>query len=67
MNNTFKGGFVTQSHEITVEELVVEGTIPQWLVGSLIRTTPAQYEIGKRSYRHWFDGLAMLYSFTFEN
>jgi beta,beta-carotene 9',10'-dioxygenase len=67
MNNKFKGGFVTQSHEITVEELVVEGTIPQWLVGSLIRNTPAQYEIGGRSYRHWFDGLAMLYSFTFEN
>jgi beta,beta-carotene 9',10'-dioxygenase len=67
MNNKFKGGFATQSHEITVEELVVEGTIPQWLVGSLIRNTPAQYEIGKRSYHHWFDGLAMLYSFTFEN
>jgi beta,beta-carotene 9',10'-dioxygenase len=67
MNNKFKGGLETQSHEITLEELVVEGAIPQWLVGSLIRNTPAQYEIGGRSYRHWFDGLAMLYSFTFEN
>lgn len=67
MNNKFKGGLETQSHEIIVAELAVEGTIPQWLVGSLIRNTPAQYEIGERSYRHWFDGLAMLYSFTFEN
>jgi beta,beta-carotene 9',10'-dioxygenase len=67
MNNKFKNGFATQSHEITVEELALEGAIPQWLVGSLIRNTPAQYEIGRRSYRHWFDGLAMLYSFTFEN
>jgi beta,beta-carotene 9',10'-dioxygenase len=66
MNNKFKGGFETQSHEIVVEELAVEGIIPHWLVGLLIRNTPAQYEIGARSYRHWFDGLAMLYSFTFE-
>jgi beta,beta-carotene 9',10'-dioxygenase len=67
MNNKFKGGLETQNHEITVEELAVEGSIPKWLVGSLIRNTPAQYEIGARSYTHWFDGLAMLYSFTFEN
>jgi beta,beta-carotene 9',10'-dioxygenase len=67
MNNQFKGGLTTQNHEITVEELAVKGDIPQWLVGSLIRNTPAQYEIGARSYRHWFDGLAMLHSFTFEN
>lgn len=67
MNDKFKGGLETQSHEIIVEELAVEGNIPHWLVGSLIRNTPAQYEIGAQSYRHWFDGLAMLYSFTFEN
>jgi beta,beta-carotene 9',10'-dioxygenase len=67
MENQFKGGLQTQSHEIVVEELAVEGHIPQWLVGSLIRNTPAQFEIGAQPYRHWFDGLAMLYSFTFEN
>jgi beta,beta-carotene 9',10'-dioxygenase len=67
MSNQFKGGLKTQSHEIVVEELSVEGNIPEWLVGSLIRNTPAQYEIKDRSYRHWFDGLAMLHSFAFEN
>jgi beta,beta-carotene 9',10'-dioxygenase len=66
MSNQFKGGLKTQSHEIVVEELAVEGNIPEWLVGSLIRNTPAQYEIKDRSYRHWFDGLAMLHSFAFE-
>jgi beta,beta-carotene 9',10'-dioxygenase len=66
MSNQFKGGLKTQSHEIVVEELSVEGNIPEWLVGSLIRNTPAQYEIKDRSYRHWFDGLAMLHSFSFE-
>ncbi|NJO42966.1 MAG: carotenoid oxygenase family protein [Cyanobacteria bacterium RU_5_0] len=45
MNNQFKGGLQTQNHEITVEELSIEGNIPEWLVGSLVRNTPAQYEI----------------------
>jgi beta,beta-carotene 9',10'-dioxygenase len=67
MNNQFSGGLETQSHEIPVEELSVEGNIPEWLIGSLIRNTPAQYEIKERSYRHWFDGLAMLHSFAFAN
>lgn len=67
MNNQFKGGLQTQSHEITVENLSIKGNIPKWLVGSLVRNTPAQYEIKERSYRHWFDGLAMLHSFAFKN
>jgi beta,beta-carotene 9',10'-dioxygenase len=66
VNQGFRGGFKTQGNEIEIEELAVEGYIPEWLVGSLIRNTPAQYEIGERSYRHWFDGLAMLHSFAFE-
>ncbi len=67
MSNQFRGGLATQNRAIVVDELLVEGKIPQWLVGSLIRNTPAQYEIGENSYRHWFDGLAMLHAFTFEN
>ncbi|MBC8134999.1 MAG: carotenoid oxygenase family protein [Fibrella sp.] len=66
MHNQFKGGLQTQNKEIVVEELSVEGQIPPWLVGSLIRTTPAQFEVGGQSYRHWFDGLAMLHSFAFQ-
>ena len=67
MPNQFKGGLQTQNKEIAVEELIVEGQIPKWLVGSLIRTAPAQYEVGEQSYRHWFDGLAMLHSFAFQD
>jgi beta,beta-carotene 9',10'-dioxygenase len=67
MNHQFQGGLQTQSHEITVEDLPINGNIPEWLIGSLVRNTPAQYEIKARSYRHWIDGLAMLHSFAFEN
>jgi carotenoid cleavage dioxygenase-like enzyme len=42
MNNQFKGGFTTQNHEIAVEDLVVDGNIPQWLVGVYDEETDAQ-------------------------
>src|SRR5688500_1158697 len=45
--------------------LPVTGELPRWLTGSLMRTGPARYEVGERSVRHWFDGLAMLHRFAF--
>jgi carotenoid cleavage dioxygenase-like enzyme len=40
MNNKFKGGLETQSHEIAVEELAVEGNIPHWLVEPVFVAVP---------------------------
>jgi beta,beta-carotene 9',10'-dioxygenase len=58
-------GFETQDKEIQIEALPVHGAIPAWLTGTLVRNTPAQYEVNGKPYRHWFDGLAMLHTFTF--
>jgi carotenoid cleavage dioxygenase-like enzyme len=44
--------------------LVVQGTLPSWLEGTLLRTGPSQFEVGMRTYNHWFDGLAMLHRFA---
>ncbi len=63
----FSQGFRTQSSEIEVDALPVEGSVPDWIAGSLVRVTPAQFEVGERRYRHWFDGLAMLHRFGFED
>ena len=52
---------------ITEQELValpVKGALPGWLRGSLLRNGPARFTVGARSYRHWFDGLAMLHRFA---
>ena len=57
-------GFSTLESEVTVEELPLQGEIPAWLSGSLLRTGPAKFEVGEDSLRHWFDGLAMLHRFT---
>ena len=58
-------GFETLESEISLDSLPVEGSIPDWLAGTLIRNGPAKYEVGERRFRHWFDGLAMLHRFSF--
>ena len=44
--------------------LAVTGALPSWLQGTLLRTGPSKFEVGPRSYNHWFDGLAMLHRFA---
>jgi beta,beta-carotene 9',10'-dioxygenase len=64
-HTTYAGGFTTQPNEIDIDALPIQGEIPRWLSGVLLRNGPAQFEVGSMSYRHWFDGLAMLHSFRF--
>ncbi|GHO97970.1 15,15' beta carotene dioxygenase [Reticulibacter mediterranei] len=66
MPEQFAQGFTTLKEEIACDSLPVQGSIPTWLEGSLFRTGPAQFEVGQQRYRHWFDGLAMLHSFSFQ-
>ena len=44
----------------------VQGIIPEWVNGTLLRNAPAKYEFGKHSYKHWFDGLSLLHAFVIE-
>jgi beta,beta-carotene 9',10'-dioxygenase len=57
------GGFESLDRETRVDKLPVEGTLPDWLQGSLVRTAPAKWEVGSQTMRHWFDGFAMLHRF----
>ncbi|MBL8342675.1 MAG: carotenoid oxygenase family protein [Rubrivivax sp.] len=43
----------------------VSGTLPPWLRGSLLLDGPAVWELSQASYRHWFDGLALLHRLHF--
>lgn len=43
---------------------LIQGKIPSWLSGTLLRNGPAKFEVdGKRV--EWFDGLALLHAFEF--
>jgi carotenoid cleavage dioxygenase-like enzyme len=41
----------------------IEGTIPAWLRGTVVRTCPAVFETAGWRAQHWFDGLGMIYAF----
>lgn len=47
--------------------LSTQGIIPSWLSGTLIRNGPVNVAVNGVSNAHWFDGLAMLHAFSFEN
>jgi beta,beta-carotene 9',10'-dioxygenase len=56
-------GFESLDRETHVDRLPVEGRLPDWLQGSLVRTAPAKWEVGSQTMSHWFDGFAMLHRF----
>lgn len=43
--------------------LALEGKLPDWLRGTLVRNGPGLFEVGPDKLRHWFDGLAVLHQF----
>jgi len=43
---------------------VVEGMVPSWLRGDIVRTGPGQFKHGKDVYHAWFDGEAILMKFS---
>jgi carotenoid cleavage dioxygenase-like enzyme len=59
-------GFHSLTEEVDTE-LAVEGSLPEWLSGTLVRNGPGAFELGGSSVDHWFDGLAMLTAFTFDD
>ena len=58
-------GYRALEQEREIERLEVEGELPAWLAGSLLRTGPAKWDLGQQRVAHWFDGLAMLHRFSF--
>ena len=66
MSGDFRAGFADLLSEIDVADLAVNGEVPTWLAGSLLRNGPARFCVGGLRYNHWFDGLAMLHRFGFD-
>jgi beta,beta-carotene 9',10'-dioxygenase len=56
-------GLDSLERETRIDSLPLEGQLPPWLQGSLVRTGPAKWEVGGRTMNHWFDGFAMLHRF----
>ncbi len=67
MSVNYDLGFAATPQEFSLDKLPVQGHIPSWLSGTLLRNGPGTLQVGQQSYRHWFDGLAMLHKFSFAN
>jgi beta,beta-carotene 9',10'-dioxygenase len=63
MRDDYRKGFEDQANEIIAPSLEVEGVIPNWLSGTLLRNGPARFRLEGKTLNHWFDGLAMLHKF----
>ena len=64
-DRSLTAGFESLDDETHIDRLPVEGRLPDWLQGSLVRTAPARWEVGSQTMNHWFDGFAMLHRFGF--
>ncbi|HEY1099630.1 MAG TPA: carotenoid oxygenase family protein, partial [Myxococcota bacterium] len=47
--------------------VTVDGVVPAWLRGRLVRTAPAVFAQGSWQAEHWFDALGMVYGFTIDD
>ncbi len=61
----YAAGFKSLTDEVRLPRVPVDGDLPRWLRGVLLRNGPALFEIGEQKLNHWFDGLAMLHAFSF--
>jgi carotenoid cleavage dioxygenase-like enzyme len=59
-------GFRSLDEEVSDCRLPVEGSVPDWLSGALVRNGPGSFRFGGERARHWFDGLAMLRRYGFD-
>lgn len=65
MRKAYDIGFGEAEQELVIDELSINGKLPEWVEGTLLRNGPGTFRVGDQNYRHWFDGLAMLHKFTF--
>jgi carotenoid cleavage dioxygenase-like enzyme len=65
MRKAYDIGFGESEQELVIDELSLDGRLPEWIEGTLLRNGPGTFKAGDQNYRHWFDGLAMLHKFTF--
>jgi carotenoid cleavage dioxygenase-like enzyme len=66
MADGYEVGFRSVNGEVTDCQPSVRGSIPGWLSGTLLRNGPGRFEVGDRRLTHWFDGLAMLRRYAFD-
>lgn len=60
-----RAGFSSHNAECNCVPLKVQGCLPTWLRGTLIRTGPGLFDLNEQTFKYWFDGFALLHQVTF--
>ncbi|VDL78327.1 unnamed protein product [Nippostrongylus brasiliensis] len=63
----FERLFENYENAETPEECKMIGTVPSWLHGTMVRNGPGMFKIGDTDYKHWFDGMAYIQRYHFED
>lgn len=63
----FRNAVSTVASEYQDHPLPVQGELPEWLKGILLRNGPGQFEFGENKLNHLFDGYAKLHKFEFHD
>ncbi|MFM7216690.1 MAG: carotenoid oxygenase family protein [Bacteroidota bacterium] len=63
----YSSGFERNQQECFISGLDVQGKIPDWLNGQLVRNGPGLVDLPGQRLNHWFDGLAALHGFSIRN
>lgn len=63
----FETGISKPQNIYTLDEVPVQGKIPEWLHGSYVRNGPGLFQAGQRTFNHWFDGMGALHKFDLRN
>lgn len=59
-----KEAFISLTTESSLASCEIKGALPSWLQGTFYLTGPAQFDLGQTTIKYWFNGLAMLHSFS---
>ncbi|MGE0207374.1 MAG: carotenoid oxygenase family protein, partial [Candidatus Babeliales bacterium] len=60
-------GFTSLTQEVVLNNLTIQGTMPSWLNGTLLRMGPGQFDLNGKSFGNFFDGFGMVHKFSFCN
>jgi carotenoid cleavage dioxygenase-like enzyme len=63
----FDTGVATNQKIYSMDNLPVQGKIPEWLSGSYIRNGPGMFQMKNRRMNHWFDAMGALHKFDIVN
>ena len=65
--SAFEPGFRSVETEYSDRQLEFEGSVPSWLSGRFVRNGPGLFEVDGERLAHWFDGLAMVRQYSFDD